>query len=86
MKYPVFAIRDFKTGFLSPTCEANAPAAVRNFEHACARSDSLFFSHPEDYALYRIGEYDTDSGVISPISPVEEIMTASQALQKGVGV
>lgn len=81
MKYSVFAIRDFKTGFLSPVCEANEAAAVRNFEAACLKSDSLFFSHPEDYALYLIGEYDTDSGLLTALSPIQECCTAPEAIR-----
>lgn len=83
MKYPVFAIRDFKTGYLAPTCEPNAEAAARNFEHACIRSDSLFFTHPEDYALFRVGEYDSDSGALTGCVP-EEVITAPQAIQSAL--
>lgn len=84
MKYPIYAIRDFKTGFLTPTVEPNVHSAVRNFEHACLRSDSLFFTHPSDYALFLIGEYDTDSGVIASVTPVEEVITASQAIESAL--
>ena len=31
MKYPIYSIRDAKTGFMSPTVDMNDPAAVRNF-------------------------------------------------------
>ncbi|UPW40966.1 nonstructural protein [Sigmofec virus UA08Rod_5935] len=81
MKYPVFSIRDFKSGFLTPVCEANAAVAARNFQHACMASDSLFFSHPEDYALYHLGYFDTDTGVMTPLDLVDEIITATQAIQ-----
>lgn len=79
MIYGIYSIRDFKTGFLSPTVDVNDFAAVRNFEHAVLNSEqSLFFSHPEDYALYRIGSIDTDTGVITPLTPVAEMITATQ--------
>lgn len=66
MMMKVFAIRDVKSGFLNPTVEMSDDIAVRNFEHAiqCTSKDSLFFTHASDYALYAIGEYDTDSGQI----------------------
>lgn len=77
MIYSVFAVRDFKTGFLTPTVDVNREAAVRNFEHAVLNSeDSLFFSHPEDYALFEIGQYDTDTGRLMPLDVVTEIRTA----------
>lgn len=83
MKYPVFAIRDFKVGFMSPICEANESVAVRNFKIACARSDSSYFSCPEDFALYHIGFYDAEVGVLEPVVPVREVVTAVQVLQQG---
>lgn len=83
MIYNVYAIRDSKTGFLQPTCEMNDASAMRNFEHAVmAGPDSLFFSHPEDYALYRLGSYDTDKGVILPESPIVNLIEASAVLVK----
>lgn len=72
----VYCIRDFKTGFLSPMVDVNDLSAKRNFEHACMRQDSLFFSHPEDYALYKIATFDTDLGKLEPLPVVELIMDA----------
>lgn len=81
MKAFVFCIRDVKAGFLQPTVEVNASVAVRNFEHAILRNeDSLFFSHPEDYSLYLLGTFDTDSGVITPGTIPEEVITASDVI------
>lgn len=76
MKYPVYAIRDAKTGFMSPSVDQNDAAAARNFEHAVMQSASLMNSHPGDYALYRIGEYETDSGEIKGCMPVHIIDAA----------
>lgn len=80
MKFGVYSIRDFKTGFLAPTVEQNDAVAQRNFEHAVLNTEqSLFFSHPEDYALYRIGSYNSDDGKLKACLP-EEIITAPQIL------
>lgn len=85
MIYNVYAIRDFKTGFLSPTLEQNDAAAARNFEHAVLQSEqTLFFTHPEDYALYRIGEFNTDDGSLSAPALPEEILTASQVFNSAM--
>lgn len=79
MIFGIYSIRDMKSGFLAPTVEVNDAVAQRNFEHAVLNSEqSLFFSHPEDYALYKIGEMDSDKGVISPQVPIFEVVTASQ--------
>lgn len=66
MKYGVYSIRDARTGFLPPTVDQNDSSAMRNFAHACMQKESLLFSHIEDYALCKIGEFDSSKGVITP--------------------
>lgn len=66
----VYAIRDKKTGFLSPTVDQNDASARRNFEHAMMNEQSLMFSHAEDYGLYRIAGYDSETGVLTPCEHV----------------
>ena len=65
MIYSVYAIRDSKTGFLTPTIDINDASAMRNFEHACMQTNSLFFSHSQAYDLYRIARFNSDTGEIS---------------------
>lgn len=85
MKYVVVAIRDEMTGFFSPQCEVNESTAARNFEHAVvSHPDSLFFTHPADYGLYRIGEFDSDTGVMEPCLP-EPIISAAQIMTRHGG-
>lgn len=80
MIYPVYAIRDAKVGFMTPTVDQNDAAAARNFEHAVMNSASLMNSHPGDYALYRIGSFDTEIGaIVSEELPVH-ICDASSVL------
>lgn len=64
MKYPVFCIRDTKVGF-DPTfmVQVNDDAAVRGFEVAINNPSNVVMNYrPSDYELYKIGEFDTDSG------------------------
>lgn len=75
MRYPMYSIRDAKVGFMTPTIDQNDAAAGRNFEHAVLNVASLMNSHPGDYALYRIGEFDTESGAITGCLP-EHVMDA----------
>ena len=65
MKYPIYSIRAATVGFMTPPIDQNDAAAARNFEHAILNAASLMNSHPGDYALYRIGEFDTESGAIT---------------------
>lgn len=70
MKYSVYAIRDDRTeSFLTPTCDLNDRTAARNFEHAVRQPNTLFYSHPQDYMLYCIGEYDERTGALVPCTP-----------------
>lgn len=66
MIYPMHAIKDTKTGFLQPTCDINQETAVRNFAQAVNRKDTIMGFSPSDFELYKVGEYDTESGIITP--------------------
>lgn len=85
MTYRVYAIRDVYTGFLSPTVDQSDPVAVRNFSHAILNGNSLMLSHPQDYDLYCIGEYETDSGLLTPLIPPELISKATAHLEVNHG-
>ncbi len=79
MKMKMYSIRDVKSGFLSPTLEMADEIAIRNFEHAfmVCDSGSLFFTHSADYSLYCIAEFETDTGVVTPLVVPELICDAA---------
>lgn len=64
IEYSVYSIRDVKSGFLTPTVEINDDVACRNFSHAIQTGDSVFRTHARDFALYRIGTFDVETGYI----------------------
>lgn len=66
MKYGLYSIRDLLTGFTGVSVDINDASARRNFAHAVNRSDSLFNTHPEHYVLYKVGDFDSSTGVIVP--------------------
>lgn len=78
----VFSVQDSLSSWLSPTFEVNSQVALRNFEHAVLNSNSLFFSHPEHYRLCRIGTFNVDSALLTPVVPPEEIVSALSIVQK----
>lgn len=80
MKLHLYAIRDSKTGYFAPSAEVNDFVAVRNFEHAVTNGDSLLFSHSDDFDLFKIGEYDSDSGIVAPCVPHVHLMSGRSAL------
>lgn len=76
MKYRMYSIRDRLTGFMTPVVEQTDQVAVRNFHMACDKSrnsQSLMSFVPSDYSLYHIADFDTESGTVTPILPVEFI-------------
>lgn len=68
-KFDMYAVRDVKTGFLSPFCETNEATARRSFARAIASPDALMHSNPEDFSLYRVGTFYPDSGEIDDCLP-----------------
>lgn len=79
MKYPVISMRDNKVGFMNLNIETNVQTAKRNFENACMKEESLLMSHPEDFGLWKVGDFDTETGLISPCTP-EVIITALEVI------
>ena len=82
MIYGVFAIKDAKTSFMPCNVDYNDASAIRNFEHAVMAPDSLMRSHPADYTLYRLGSYDTETGIIKTSAAPQQIADASSILSK----
>lgn len=66
MTLGVYAMRDLKTEFISPVCSANDEVARRNFESAISQSQDVLFTHREDFQLFKIGSFNTESGVLTP--------------------
>lgn len=79
----VYSVRDALTGYMSPTFEVSDPVAMRNFEYAVRNTESLLGSHPEHYSLFKIGTYDSDTGVLNSLNPQEFICDAMMALKGG---
>lgn len=84
MKFGIYAIKDAKSSFMPCTVDTNDATAIRNFEHAVAQPGSLLASHPNDFAFYKVGEYDDETGHVSPECPLRQLCDASQCLPKEV--
>lgn len=67
MIYSIYSIKDDKTAYLEPMLDINDASAMRNFHNAILKKGSLFDTHSADYSLFKIGEFDTDTGSIRPI-------------------
>uniref|UniRef100_A0AAU8ATW9 Nonstructural protein n=1 Tax=Dulem virus 188 TaxID=3145665 RepID=A0AAU8ATW9_9VIRU len=82
MKFGVYCVRDIKAGFQTPTAQVNDAVAIRGFASAVVNSDSVLFTHASDFALYKLAEFDADTGHIIPLELPIELMQASAALRK----
>ena len=69
MKYPMYAIRDCKTTFFPPQCEQNESTAVRNFGMMIQNSDGIIGYAPNDFDLYKVGEFDSEKGTVTGKTP-----------------
>lgn len=83
MLLKVFSVRDMKAeAFLQPYFSPTQGAALRAFGDACAKSDSPFYMHPNDYVLYEIGSYEDSDGLLSPVVPVKMLACAADFVDK----
>lgn len=70
MKYPVYCIRDQKVGFQPQLLvEQSDASAIRGFSYAVNSHDGLMNYSPTDFDLFRIGEFDTETGEFISIMP-----------------
>lgn len=81
MIYSVYAIRDVKTGFMTPTIEVNDDTAIRNFSHAVVNSDNILFSFAKDFSLYRLAAFDSDTGAITSEPLPKLVYEAADAIR-----
>lgn len=78
MKYPVYCVRDTKVGFDTQfIVQANEPAAIRGFTYMVNNPGNMPSFAPADFELYRIGEFETDSGVFSAQIPAEFVVNGA---------
>ena len=69
MIYGLYAIKDEKIGFLQVMQDNNDLTALRNFQHAMTRKDTMYNDFKQDFKLYKVGEFDSVDGCISSCDP-----------------
>lgn len=81
MKYGVYACKDELVGYDRPLIFDNDNVAIRNFGTALEDPDAYFSKFPADFSLWRIANYDSDTGVLTPESP-QKICDALQFMKR----
>ena len=78
----IFAVKDVKIGiYHKPFSDPHEQNAVRIFAAAVNDEQTSIFKNPEDYELYKIGEYNDENAKLKPVGP--EFITNSISLVKG---
>lgn len=74
MKYTVYSVRDRLVGFGALLPDTAPMNAQRNFALAMRNNPAA-----DDYDLYSIAEYDTETGYITPFSVPTLVLTGHAA-------
>lgn len=80
MIYGIYSIKDEKTGFMPVTVDTNDKTAIRNFSFAVNKPDSLLKSNSNDFSLWKLGEFDTDTGMLDPCK--SELVDAASVIKE----
>ena len=60
----LYAIKDVKSGFSDPCTQVNDAVAARSFERQVPRMADDLGIPLSDFQLWRIGQFDVDSGML----------------------
>lgn len=83
MIFGVYSVRDKLTGYMTPIIDVNDQSAIRNFRHSIVNSTGVLSSACADFDFYRVGSFDSDSGLISSLPCPKYLDCASDALRFG---
>lgn len=66
----MYAVRDVRTqAYLKPVFVQNDSVLERALKDGLDDENSLFHHHPEDYQVFRLGEYDDSTGTVTAQPP-----------------
>lgn len=82
MKYPIFSYRDNKVGFGQPITDMNDQSAIRGFSYAINNNQGLMNFSPKDFDLYKIGEFDSEKGIILGYKAPELIVSGASVFNE----
>lgn len=73
----MYAIRDQKVSFFPPQPATTEQEAVRNFSMMCNQPSGVMGFSPKDFDLYYVGVFDSVTGIVESITPIEFIVNGS---------
>ena len=79
MKYGIYSIKDTKIGFMNPFYSHNDGTALRDFTNGANDAQkNAINTNPEDKELWRLGEFDDQTGEIK--SEVKYLIKANDVI------
>jgi len=82
MKLKIFSVWDSVAKVhQNPFCLHNKHEAIRGFADAVNDESTMLAKHPEDYTLFLVGEWEDDTGTITPQTP-EKVITARECVRE----
>lgn len=84
MKYPVFCIRDSVKNSFDPQLmiQENEQTALRSFSYMVNNPSGIPNFAPNDFGLYKIGFFDTESGQFESMLPEFVVNGGSVFIEK----
>lgn len=80
----IYSINDRLVGFLQPVTDSNDAAAIRNFENVVLTPGTLYDHAPEDFSLFRVASFDSETGLVTPLSQPDLLVTGQQVHLKSL--
>ncbi|AZL82825.1 nonstructural protein [Apis mellifera associated microvirus 13] len=79
----IFAIRDSAVeSYGRPYFTRSQGEAVRIFMDEAKNTESMINKHPDHFDLYYLGEYDDNTGSITPAANIERVARATDFTQE----
>lgn len=69
--------------WLEPFFSPNSATAIRGFQEACELETHQFCKHAEDYALFKVGEFNGATGLVAAHEPARIAMATQFSNQIG---
>lgn len=76
----VYSIKDEKVGFTNLFLDDSDGAACRGFAFSVSNSNGIIGFCPADFSLYKVGDFDIQSGVFTPLKSYLYLMSGIQAV------
>ena len=79
MKLQIFSLYDEKAkSYNTPQYMGHKGEGIRALQTTLEQKDSMLGKYPEDYSLYKLGDFETTTGEITGLTPPELVIRASE--------